>query len=88
MAFVEPATAVSNMIAFKRVSFVINCEGLISFLTSSTMYAPASVDFLNFILSSAGIMEVPGITRFSTSPSICIVQAVPIVGHAPNVGHT
>ena len=76
------------MIEFKRTSFVINSEGFLLAFAISTMYFPASRALRSLELSDAGIVEVPGSTRFSTSPSICIVFAVPMDGHAPKDGHT
>jgi len=52
------------------------------------MYFPAVLAARSLALSDAGIVDVPGITRFNTSPNICIVLAVPIEGHAPKDGQT
>ena len=85
---VDPATAISNMIAFSRTSFVISSFGVLPDLASCTIYFPAALAARSLALSDAGIVDVPGITRFNTSPNICMVLAVPMDGHAPNDGHT
>ena len=85
---VEPATARSNMMEFRSTSLVINSEGFRPALVISTMAFPASRALRSLALSEAGMVDVPGRTRFSTSPSICMVLAVPMEGHAPKDGHT
>ena len=85
--FVDPPEAMPTMIAFRNVSLVIRRDGVLFSRTISTMARPASLADLVFSWSFPGTMELPGSTRFRVSPKSCMVQAVPIVAHAPNEGH-
>ena len=67
---------------------MIRSEGFLPSFAILTAYFPASLALRSFALSDAGIVDVPGSTRFSTSPSICMVFAVPMDGHAPKDGQT
>ena len=82
-----PEIAACTRIAFSKLSIVTISEGRIcSIFASLTACLPASLANARRSGLVAGISAVPGSARPSASAMICIVEAVPIKEHAPQLG--
>ena len=84
---VLPDTAACTRIAFSKLSIVIISLGRIPGMVAIfTACAPASLAKANRSGLVAGISALPGSASPSASAMICIVDAVPIKEHAPQLG--
>ena len=83
IAFVDPPTAASTVVAFANPAGVNTSEGRTPPKTRPTIRRPASSASDNCTGSPAARTAEPGSARPSVSAMIAIVEAVPIVLHAP-----
>src|SRR5688572_18590942 len=82
-ALVEHPIAIATLIALWKAAFVKMRVGVRSSHTISTMRRPAAEHMRTWLLSAAGIDDVPGRHMPSVSASAVIVAAVPMVMHTP-----
>ena len=82
-ALVEQPMAIATLMAFWNAALVMMPVGVRSSHTMSTMRRPAAEHMRAWLLSAAGIDEVPGRQSPSTSASAVMVAAVPMVMHTP-----
>ena len=82
-ALVEQPMAIATLMALSNAALVMMPVGVRSSHTMSTMRRPAAEHMRVWLLSAAGIDEVPGRHMPSTSASAVMVAAVPMVMHTP-----
>ncbi len=81
--FVEPPIACRPRTAFANAASVSSCDGRTSSRTIATMRSPVATAAAARAGSEAGIAAVPGSISPSSSVTIAMLEAVPIVLHAP-----
>ena len=84
IAFVDPPTAASTAIAFPNPAGVRNDEGRTAERAIDTIRCPAASPAASCRGSPEASTAVPGSVKPSVSAMIAIVEAVPIVLHAPS----
>ena len=83
IAFVDPPTAMSTVMAFSNDSRESTSEGLRLAQAKSTARRPQEVDIRICSLTIAGMLEAPGRQNPNASAMAPIVEAVPIVMQWP-----
>src|SRR5580658_2846593 len=82
-ALVEPASASTAMIALSKDEVFKMSLGLRSSHTISTIRRPEKLAILGWFESTAGIELAPGKEKPSTSATLVMVEAVPMVMQVP-----
>src|ERR1700730_12593079 len=84
IAFVDPPTAASTVTAFRKPAELRNKEGLTDERTIDTIRSPAASANSDCRGSPAASTAKPGSVSPRVSAMIAILEAVPIVLHAPS----